>query len=100
MKIAGNRGGHAGAVILGKLSHAPLNEPVVEGDRRHGRALGAPLSFGLARVMSSFLYRVDTADPIVYGGGAILMLVVTTLASLSPVRRAARVEPSIALRSE
>ena len=39
-------------------------------------------------------------DPLIYGGVAVLLLVVTTIACLAPARRAARFDPVTALRQD
>lgn len=43
---------------------------------------------------------VDPLDPIVFGGVALTLAVTGTLACLLPARRATRVDPSDAMRSE
>ena len=65
-----------------------------------GLALGGALSLVLARSLSALLYGVGERDPWSYAGGAALILLVAAIACLLPARRAARVEPTRALRSE
>ena len=65
-----------------------------------GILLGVPLALALLRLMSGFLYRVEMENPWIYAGSAVLMLVVALVASYSPARRAASVEPTSALRHE
>lgn len=65
-----------------------------------GTALGVPLAFALSRLLASFLYGVALADPVIYAGGALLLLTVTLLAAYLPARRATGIEPTAALRSE
>jgi len=65
-----------------------------------GLALGVALSHVLARSMAALLYGVSERDPWSYLGGAALILLVAALACLWPARRAARVAPMLALRSE
>jgi len=46
------------------------------------------------------LYGVSAADPVSWLGAALVLLAVSTLANFIPAWRAARVDPSIALRTE
>jgi putative ABC transport system permease protein len=59
-----------------------------------------PLAFLLSRTLRGQLFGVSPADPLVYGGGVLMIGVVTSLAALLPARRAASIEPMQALRSE
>jgi putative ABC transport system permease protein len=52
------------------------------------------------RGMSSLLYQVSATDPPVYGGVALVLVLVAALASWLPARLAARNEPQLALRGE
>jgi putative ABC transport system permease protein len=65
-----------------------------------GVAVGLIAAFGLARLAESELYGVSPSDPVSYVVIAALLLAVAALASWLPARRAARVDPMIALRSE
>ncbi len=65
-----------------------------------GGAIGFALSLALGRVLSGMLYRVSGADPVVFAIGPVVLGVVSLLACYVPARRAARVEPMIALRAE
>ena len=49
--------------------------------------------------MAALLYGVAPTDPVTYAGVAIVLGVVTLLATYLPARRASRLEPIIALRS-
>jgi putative ABC transport system permease protein len=63
-----------------------------------GIVLGLGTSFVLTRVMSSLLFGVSATDPLTYISISILLISVALLASYIPARRAARVDPLIALR--
>jgi ABC-type antimicrobial peptide transport system permease subunit len=51
-------------------------------------------------VIQSFLFGVKRIDPLALGGAALLLGAVGLLASWIPARRAARVDPAVALRNE
>ena len=65
-----------------------------------GLAIGLPLAFVLARVLSAVLFGVEAADPFSFIGLPLLLAGVAALASYLPARRAARVDPLVALRYE
>lgn len=65
---------------------------------------GVVIGLGIAalgtRAMESMLFEVDRLDPLTFGAVALLLLLVTLLAAFVPARRAASVDPVVALRSE
>jgi putative ABC transport system permease protein len=65
-----------------------------------GIAIGILAALGLARLMSSLLYQVSTADFETFTCVAGLLLLVAFAASYVPARRAISVEPMVALRYE
>ena len=65
-----------------------------------GSLVGLVIAFGGARMMKSMLYGVSSSDPITFTCVVLLLLSVALLACWIPARRASRVEPMIALRSE
>ena len=66
--------------------------------RRHGP--GLPAAWWLARYVSAQLYGVQPTDPITFIAAAALLTAVAALAGLIPSARAARLDPTVALRSE
>lgn len=65
-----------------------------------GLAIGLLIAFASAKVMSSLLYQVSAADPLIYLLVPLLLATVALLACFIPARRAMRVDPMIALRAE
>jgi ABC-type antimicrobial peptide transport system permease subunit len=65
-----------------------------------GVAVGAALALGLARAVRGLLHGVSPTDLPTFVAVGLLMTAVAALASYLPARRAARVDPMTALRSE
>ena len=65
-----------------------------------GVAIGLLAALVLTRYLRALLFEVSPTDPLTLGGVALALLVVALVASWLPARRAARVEPAVALRSE
>jgi len=65
-----------------------------------GTMMGCVAALVGTRYMQSFLFGVNAADPLTLLGVAILFVGVALLASLIPARRAAKVDPMVALRYE
>jgi ABC-type antimicrobial peptide transport system permease subunit len=63
-----------------------------------GVVLGLAGAVGLTRLMSTLLFGVSALDPVTYAGAALGLGSVALLASYLPARRAARIDPVIALR--
>jgi len=64
-----------------------------------GVGVGAILALGAAKAVEGMLYRVGFADPVAWSAAIAILIAVAALANLVPARRAAVVDPSIALRS-
>jgi putative ABC transport system permease protein len=65
-----------------------------------GVALGLVGAYSSSRVLRSLLYEVEPGDPVAFVGATGLLLAVVVVAILSPARRASRVDPVEALKSE
>jgi putative ABC transport system permease protein len=65
-----------------------------------GIVLGLMGAFALTRVLGSLLLGIGTTDPVTFIGVPILLVAVALLACYIPARRAARVDPLVALRHE
>ncbi|MDX1383181.1 MAG: FtsX-like permease family protein, partial [Thermoanaerobaculia bacterium] len=65
-----------------------------------GLALGVVASLGCGRFLEAFLYGVAPTHPPTLGLAVAVILAAATLASVLPARRAARVDPVVAIRRE
>jgi putative ABC transport system permease protein len=65
-----------------------------------GIAIGLIAGAAVAQVLRSLLFGVSALDPVAFGGAALLFGAVSLAASYLPARRAARVDPMVALRAE
>jgi putative ABC transport system permease protein len=65
-----------------------------------GSVIGFVAAVALSRAIQSMLFEVKGIDPRIYLGVGALLFIATLLASWIPARRASRVDPNIALRSE
>ena len=63
-----------------------------------GLAVGIPASLALRRTLASLVYGVSPTDPLIYVAMPAALLTVALVACYVPARKAARVDPSIALR--
>ena len=65
-----------------------------------GVGLGSLSALGLMRLMRTLLFGVTPADPLTFGAVALLLVSVALLACWLPARRAAKVDPLVALRCD
>ena len=65
-----------------------------------GIAIGIALAVGLSRLLRGMLFGVSAFDPPAYLGLTLVLAVTALVASWLPARRAAQVDPSVALRAE
>jgi putative ABC transport system permease protein len=65
-----------------------------------GIAAGIVLSLGMTRLISGMLFGITATDPLTFAGVALLLGAVAFLANYLPARRAASVDPMVALRYE
>ena len=63
-----------------------------------GAAFGLLGAFGATRVLGSLLYGVGTADPLTFAAMIAVLVGAVLVASWIPARRAARIDPTEALR--
>jgi putative ABC transport system permease protein len=65
-----------------------------------GIAIGTGAGLVLMRLAASLLYGVGPNDPVTFAAGALLLACVALVACWVPARRAMRLDPTSALRSE
>ncbi|MBM4183572.1 MAG: ABC transporter permease [Gemmatimonadetes bacterium] len=82
--------GRVGRMVLGQVGRVVLV----------GGVLGVVAAYYLGRAAQSLLFEVQGLDPFVFVGVALLLAGVAFSAGYLPARRASRVDPMVALRSE
>ena len=65
-----------------------------------GVAVGVGAAYLLSSVLASFLHGVSSTDPVSYTLAAVVLVPTALIASYLPARRAARIDPTLALRAE
>jgi ABC-type antimicrobial peptide transport system permease subunit len=89
-------------MALGAKRSAVVGLVIGDGLRLTAAGLGAGLVAAalLSRVLRSQLYGVGTLDPVAYAGVVVVFALVALAASYIPARRAAGMDPIVALRTE
>jgi putative ABC transport system permease protein len=89
-------------IALGAGASQVVSRVVVDGLRPVliGVALGIAAALALSRTLNSFLFHVSATDPPTFILAAVLLTIVAVAACLGPARKAARVDPAVALRAE
>jgi ABC-type lipoprotein release transport system permease subunit len=62
--------------------------------------VGLGIAFGASRLLRNFLFEVNPLDPLTFCAVPFLMLLLAIVAAWIPARRAASIDPIVALRSE
>jgi ABC-type antimicrobial peptide transport system permease subunit len=65
-----------------------------------GLAVGIPIALATSRALASLLFGLNSTDPIALAAVVVLLAIVGGAAGLVPARRAAKVDPMVALRYE
>ena len=65
-----------------------------------GLALGLAISFVVTRFLAAMLHEVPALDPATFALASAVLVVVMLAATLVPARRASRLDPTLAIRSE
>jgi predicted permease len=65
-----------------------------------GIAIGIAMALVVLKAMTGFLYGIEATDPATFASLSVLLLAVAMLACYVPARRAARVDPIVAMRAE
>ena len=86
-------GAHAGEVMWLVLRETALLIGI-------GALVGLPAAFAATRLVASFLYGLTPQDPWSIAGATLVLALITALAGYIPARRAAKVDPMVALRYE
>ena len=91
------------AVLLRPLPY-PESDRLVVGEGLGLTILGVAISvvgsFLLGGLISTLLFEVTPEDPLTYVATSVLLIVIATAACFIPARRATKVDPIVALRSE
>jgi len=89
-------------VALGATAGRVTSMMLAEGLRPTlvGAAIGLAGSFAVTRVLSGLLFGVASTDPFVFGAATTALIAAALAATLVPARRAATVDPMIALRAD
>jgi putative ABC transport system permease protein len=89
MALGADRGSVVKMVLRGAFSQVGI-----------GLAIGIPAAIGAGKLMSDQLFAVKPWDPVMLTLSTLLLALAALLASVIPARRAAGVQPMVALRNE
>jgi len=89
-------------MAMGAQTSSVLNLVVKQGMRLAiiGLVAGLVIAFVAMRFMSSLLFGISAHDPLIFGGVTLVLALAAVLACYIPARRAAHVDPLVALRYE
>jgi ABC-type antimicrobial peptide transport system permease subunit len=89
-------------IAVGAQPRAVLWQVLREGGRitTYGLVAGLLLAFGAGQVLQNLLYGVNAVEPVILVTAPLILLAASLLASFLPARRATKVDPTVALRSE
>jgi putative ABC transport system permease protein len=89
-------------VALGAASRDVLKMIVLQGMKLVwiGVILGLAAAYGITRVLGALLYGVKSSDPATFAAVAVVITLVSAVATFMPARRASAVAPSDALRHQ
>jgi ABC-type antimicrobial peptide transport system permease subunit len=65
-----------------------------------GLAVGLVTSFVVGWVISNYLFGIQPTDPFTYAAVTLILIVVMAIACAIPARRAAQIDPLVALRQD
>lgn len=65
-----------------------------------GMTIGLAMALGVSQLLKVILFQVEPRDPSIFGGVALVLVIVGLIACLVPAKRATRVDPLVALRSD
>jgi putative ABC transport system permease protein len=65
-----------------------------------GMVVGVAGAYGVARMLSRFMFGIQASDPVTFAGSFAMLAAVALVACWIPAQRAAKVDPVVALRSE
>jgi ABC-type antimicrobial peptide transport system permease subunit len=66
----------------------------------NGVVVGVAAAFVVSRILANLLYGISGTDALIYAAVSLLLVLVAMAACYIPARRAARVDPMVALRYE
>jgi putative ABC transport system permease protein len=65
-----------------------------------GMTLGLAMALGVSQLLKVILFQVEPRDPVIFGGVAVVLIIVGLVACLVPAKRATLVDPLVALRAD